>query len=97
MRRCPQCRANVVDGRVVCERCGADVAEARDGSPYLRGAGSLLRTRVALRFITMVVFVGITLVAMSFGVDRKLIIGGALALVVGAAVFAVVSMFRLRP
>ena len=98
MRRCPSCGAMVVASRVVCEKCGHDVAPSKDNDGvYGRGAGSLMRTRAGIRLAAVLGGFAIAGVCMALGVPGKIVIGATLGVFLLVAAWAIVQIFRASP
>ncbi len=93
MRACPRCGTNVVDGRVVCERCGAE-APQQPASPYGRGFLNLLKTRIGIRILAVLVGLLIFGVGTFLGVPQKAIIVFVMAVFGLVTIYTVVSIFR---
>ena len=94
MRRCPSCGANVLDTRVVCERCGHDVAPGKGDGVYGRGALSLLLTRAGLRFAAVFVGLAIAVGGMALGVSTHVIMLVTVVVFGGFALWAIIRIFR---
>lgn len=97
MRRCPSCGANVVDTRVVCEKCGQDVPPPTGGGAvYGRGGIALLKTRLGIRFAAIAVGLAVFGVSVALGIDKRIVLGAVLGIVVIAAGYVMVEMFRSK-